>query len=82
MYYTTQWEAKDWLGNTIRCSHESEGKYTQQTREINTRLNPQTGEHIQEYHRGVAKEEHTQSLGIRRKLRNYYVLRKCLEAIV
>ena len=25
MYYNTEWEAKDWLGNTIRCSHEAEG---------------------------------------------------------
>ena len=59
MYYTTQWEAKDWLGNTIRCIHESEGKHTQQRKEIKTRLNPQTGEHIQEYHRGVAREAYT-----------------------
>jgi hypothetical protein len=59
MYYTTQWEAKDWLGNTIRCSNESEGKFTQQTKEIKTRLNPQTGEHLQEYHRGVARDAYT-----------------------
>jgi len=62
MYYTTQWEAKDWLGNTIRCIHESEGKHTQQRKEIKTRLNPQTGEHIQEYHRGVAREAYTIAL--------------------
>ena len=59
MYYTTEWEAKDWLGNTIRCTHESEGKYTQQTKEIKTRLNSQTGEHIQDYHRGAAREAYT-----------------------
>ena len=53
MCYTTEWIAKDWLGNTLRHTHEAEGKYTQQTKDIKTRLNPQTGEHIQEYHRGV-----------------------------
>jgi hypothetical protein len=59
MYYTTQWEAKDWLGNTIRCSNEAEGKYTQQTKEIKTRLDPETGEHIQEYHRGTARDAYS-----------------------
>ena len=59
MYYTTEWEAKDWLGNTLRHIHESEGKYTQQTKDIKTRLNPQTGEHIQDYHRGVQRETYT-----------------------
>jgi hypothetical protein len=41
---------------TLRHTHESEGKFTQQTKDIKTRLNPQTGEHIQEYHRGVQRE--------------------------
>jgi hypothetical protein len=61
MYYTTQWEAKDHLGSTIKCFHEAEGKYTEQTKEIRTRLDPnsKTGEHIQEYHRGVAREVYT-----------------------
>ena len=59
MYYTTEWEAKNWLGNTIRHTHEAEGKYTQQTKEINTRLNPQTGEHIQDYHMGSPREAYT-----------------------
>jgi hypothetical protein len=59
MTYNTEWEAKDWLGNTIRCSHEAEGKFTQQTKQIQTRLNPQTGEHIQEYHMGVARDAFT-----------------------
>ena len=59
MTYNTEWEAKDWLGNTIRCSHESEGKYTQQTKQIQTRLNPQTGQHIQEYHMGVPRDAYT-----------------------
>jgi hypothetical protein len=56
MYYNTEWEAKDWLGNTIRCSHEAEGKFTEQTKQIQTRLNPQTGEHTQEYHMGVPRD--------------------------
>jgi hypothetical protein len=61
MYYTTEWEAKDFLGNTIRCSNEAEGKYTQQTKQIQTRLNPnsETGEQIQEYHMGVARDAYT-----------------------
>jgi len=59
MYYTTEWEAKDWLGNIIRCPHESEGKYMQQTKVIKTRLNPQTGEHIQDYNMGSPREAYT-----------------------
>ena len=59
MYYTTEWEAKNWLGNTIRHTHEAEGKYTQQTKEVNTRLNSQTGEHIQDYHMGSPREAYT-----------------------
>ena len=61
MTYNTEWEAKDWLGNTIRCSHEAEGKYTQQTKQIQTRLNPnsQTGQHIQEYHMGNPRDAYT-----------------------
>jgi hypothetical protein len=61
MYFSTQWEAKDFLGNTIRGSNEAEGKYTRQTKEIKTRLDPnsKTGEHIQEYHRGVARDAYT-----------------------
>ena len=59
MYYTTQWEAKNWLGNTIRCTHEAEGKYTQQTKEIVTRLNRETGEHMQDYHMGTPRITYT-----------------------
>jgi hypothetical protein len=59
MYYTTQWEAKNWLGNTIRHTHEAEGKYTQQTKELKTTLNPQTGEHIQDYHMGSPRDVYT-----------------------
>ena len=61
MYYSTQWEAKDFLGNTIRCSNEREGRYTKQTKEIKTRLDPKskTGEHIQEYHKGTPRDAYT-----------------------
>ena len=39
---------------------KSEGKYTQQTKQIQTRLNPtQTGEHIQEYHMGIPEKSYT-----------------------
>jgi hypothetical protein len=38
LYYTVQLEAKDRLGNIIRCSHENEGKYSQQTKHIKTKI--------------------------------------------
>ena len=44
---------------TLRHTHESEGKFTQQTKDIKTRLDPKTGEHIQDYHRGVQREAYT-----------------------
>ena len=47
------------LGNTIRCTHEAEGKYTQQTKEIVTRLNRETGEHMQDYHMGTPRITYT-----------------------
>jgi hypothetical protein len=61
MYYLTQWESKDHLGNTIRSNEHIEGRYTMQTKEIRTRLDPnsKTGDSIQEYHRGVAREVYT-----------------------
>lgn len=59
MYYTTQWEAKNWLGNIIKCTHEAEGKYIQQTKEIVTRLNRETGEHMQDYHMGPPRDAYT-----------------------
>lgn len=40
MYYTMQWEAQDWLGNSIKHGHEHEGKYVQQTKEIVTVPDP------------------------------------------
>jgi hypothetical protein len=59
MYYTCEWEAKDWLGNTIRSNTHTEGKYTQQTKEIKITLNQKTGEHLQQYHRGHTREAYT-----------------------
>lgn len=59
MYYTTEWEAKNWLGNIIKCTHEAEGKYIQQTKEIVTRLNRETGEHMQDYHMGPPRDAYT-----------------------
>jgi hypothetical protein len=59
MYYTTQWEAKNYLGNTIRCTHEAEGKFIQQTKQIVTTLNRETGEHIQDYHMGSPRDVYT-----------------------
>jgi hypothetical protein len=44
MYYTIELEAKDCLGKPIRCSHENEGKYTQQTKFIKTKYNSGTKE--------------------------------------
>ena len=60
MYYTTDWEAKDHLNNTIRLSHEAEGKYMQQTKETRTKLNPNgNGEDLVQYIRGPARECYT-----------------------
>ena len=59
LYYTTEWEAKDWLGNVIRCPHENEGRYTRQTKEIKIKLNQQTGEQIHEYQRGQTRDTYT-----------------------
>ena len=58
MYFTTEWEAKDHLNSTIKCSHEAEGKYMQQTKETRTKLNP-TGEELVQYIRGPAREVYT-----------------------
>jgi len=44
MYYTTEWSAKDRLGNAINSNTHTEGKYTQQTKIIKTKLNPNTNE--------------------------------------
>jgi hypothetical protein len=57
MYYTTEW-AKDHLNNTVRSSHEAEGKFMQQTKETRTKLNP-NGEELVQYIRGPAREVYT-----------------------
>jgi hypothetical protein len=59
MTYTCECEAKDWLGNTIRYVHENEGRFTEQTKEIKTTLDPQTGEHIQQYHKAAPRTSYT-----------------------
>jgi hypothetical protein len=56
--YTTEWEAKDRLGNTMRCSHKSEGKYTQQTKHIKTKLNS-NGEEEVYYEKGSPRDCYT-----------------------
>ena len=58
MYYTTQWEAKDHLNNTIKCSHEAEGRDMQQTKKTMTKLNP-NGEELVQYVRTPACELYT-----------------------
>lgn len=55
-YYTTEWEAKDHLNNTIRSNSHTEGVYTKQTRETNTTLNRETGEEIVRYIRGPPRQ--------------------------
>ena len=57
--YTCDIEAKDWLGNTIRYLHEFEGRFTEQTKQIQTTVNPQTGEHIQQYHKTAPRTTYT-----------------------
>jgi hypothetical protein len=60
MYYTMQWEAKDWLGNTIRCGHEHEGKYVQQTKETVTVSDPkQPHMTIKQYHKSRPRDVYT-----------------------
>ena len=55
-YYTTEWESKDHLNNTVRSNSHIEGKFTQQTKETRTKLNPQTGEELVQYIRGPSRE--------------------------
>lgn len=59
LYYSTDWEAKDWLGNIIKCPHESEGHHIQQTKEKKVTFNPKTGQHVQEYIRGTPRDAYT-----------------------
>lgn len=51
MYYIVDIEAKNWLDNRIRYLHQFEGRFTEQTKEIHTTVNRNTGEHIKEYHK-------------------------------
>jgi hypothetical protein len=60
MYYTMQWEAQDWLGNTIKHGHEHEGKYVQQTKEIVTVPDPkQPHMTIKQYHKSRPRDVYT-----------------------
>jgi hypothetical protein len=59
MYYATQLDVKDRLGNTIKCSHENEGKYTQQTKHIKTKYNPQSKEEEAYYEKGSPRDVYT-----------------------
>lgn len=58
MYYTTELEAIDRLGNTIKCGHEHEGKYTQQTKTIKTKINSK-GEEEAYYERSAPRDAYT-----------------------
>ena len=58
-YYSTEWEAKDHLHNTIRSNSHTEGVYTKQTRETKTTINRETGEEIVRYIRGPSKQVYT-----------------------
>ena len=59
LYYTTEWEAKDRLGNLIKCSHENEAKYTQQTNHIKTKYNSNTREEEAYYEKGSPRDVYT-----------------------
>ena len=58
-YYTTEWSAKDRLGNEINSNTHRVGKYTQQTKIIKTKLNPATNEEEQYYERSRPIEAYT-----------------------
>ena len=58
MYYTTEWEAKDRLGNPIHSNTHTEGKYTQQTKIIKTKLNASNEEEAY-YERSAPRESYT-----------------------
>ena len=49
----------DWLGNVIKCPHENEGRYIQQTKEKKVTFNAATGQHVQEYIRGTPRDAYT-----------------------
>jgi hypothetical protein len=49
MYYTVDVSARNWLSNKIAYIHEFEGKWIEQTKEILTTVDPQTGRQKQEF---------------------------------
>ncbi len=59
LYYTCDWEARDWLNNIIRSQTHTEGRHTQQTKRITTTFNPETGEEILQYIKGQPQEVYT-----------------------
>jgi hypothetical protein len=59
VYYTTGWEAKDRHGNVIKCQHEKQGKYIQQTKYIKTKYNSSTKEEEAYYEKGSPREVYT-----------------------
>jgi hypothetical protein len=58
-YYTTEWEAKNYKNNVIRYTTEAEGKHVEQTKQIDTRRDQKTGEDVDVYERGTAREYYT-----------------------
>jgi hypothetical protein len=59
LYYTTEWEAKDHHNNTIRSNSHTEGKYTQQTKNIKTKYNSSTKEEEAYYEKGSPRDAYT-----------------------
>jgi hypothetical protein len=59
LYYTTEWEAKDHHKNTIRSNSHTEGKYTQQTKNIKTKYNSSTKEEEAYYEKGSPRDAYT-----------------------
>jgi hypothetical protein len=58
MYYNSEWEAKDRLGNPIRSNTHTEGKYIQQTKFIKTKLNSSNEEEAY-YEKGAPRDVYT-----------------------
>jgi hypothetical protein len=55
-HYLTHWEAKNFKNNTIRYTLESQGKFIEQTKQIETRRDQKTGEDVDVYVRGTPRE--------------------------
>jgi hypothetical protein len=58
-YYSTEWEAKNYKNNVIRYTQEAEGKHVEQTKQIETRRDQKTGEDVDVYVKGTARECYT-----------------------